>query len=64
MPNQDISCDNCGSHFELDFIEDEVSYSPTHCPFCGDVFESSSEELGFAESSDDYYDELSEGDDE
>jgi uncharacterized Zn finger protein len=60
MPNLDINCDNCGSHFTLDFIDDEVSYSPTHCPFCGDVYETESEELDFNDDTDELYD----GDDE
>lgn len=63
MPDLDITCDNCGSRFELTFIEDEVSYSPTHCPFCGDMSESSSQELDFNENSDFYDNEDDEDED-
>lgn len=59
MPNLNITCDNCGSTFVLSYEEDEVSYSPTHCPFCGDYFNSDNEELDFndeeiEEDSDDF----------
>ena len=59
MPNLNITCDNCGSTFVLSYEEDEVSYSPTHCPFCGDYFNSNNEELDFndeeiEEDSDDF----------
>jgi hypothetical protein len=43
------TCNNCGSSFTLSYEEDEVSYQPTNCPFCGDYFEDSSEELDFSD---------------
>jgi uncharacterized Zn finger protein len=55
MPNLEINCDNCGSDFELNYVEDEVSYTPSHCPFCGDLFESVREELDFNDEDSDYY---------
>jgi len=39
MPDLKLTCDNCGSAFALSFEDDEVSYSPTHCPFCGDFYD-------------------------
>lgn len=56
MPTSDITCDNCGSSFTLEYIEEEVSYAPTSCPFCADLFDSVNEELDFNDESDDYYD--------
>lgn len=47
MPDVKIVCDNCGSSFSLSYEEDEVSYSPSHCSFCGDFFDSTNEELDF-----------------
>lgn len=47
MPDLKLTCDNCGSMFALSFEEDEVSYSPSHCPFCGDFYDRESEELNF-----------------
>jgi hypothetical protein len=44
--------------FALSFEEDEVSYSPTHCPFCGDFYDRESEELDFNDDDDkDYLDD-------
>lgn len=54
MPNLKLTCDNCGSMFALSFEDDEVSYAPSHCPFCGDFYDSESEELNF---NDDHEDE-------
>jgi hypothetical protein len=39
--------------FALSFEEDEVSYSPTHCPFCGDFYDNENEELDFNDDDDD-----------
>lgn len=66
MPDLKLTCDNCGSTFALSFDDDEVSYSPTHCPFCGDFFDSENEELDFNDDSDDtdYLDEDKDLDDE
>ncbi len=47
MPDLKLVCDNCGSSFALSFDEDEVSYSPSHCPFCGDFYDNENEELDF-----------------
>ena len=59
MAEQKMSCDNCGSAFTLLYDEDEVSYSPTHCSFCGDFFDAASEELDFnEEDSVDYFSDL------
>jgi DNA replicative helicase MCM subunit Mcm2 (Cdc46/Mcm family) len=66
MPDLKLTCDNCGSTFALSFDDDEVSYSPTHCPFCGDFFDSENEELDFNDDSDDtdYLDEDKDLDDD
>lgn len=53
MPDLKLVCDNCGSSFALSFDSDEVSYEPTHCPFCGDFYDSESEELDFNDNEDD-----------
>jgi hypothetical protein len=58
MPDLKLVCDNCGSSFALSYDDDEVSYSPSHCPFCGDFYDSESEELDFNDDKDeDYLDE-------
>lgn len=60
MPDLKLTCDNCGSSFALIFDEDEVSYSPSHCPFCGDFYDNEAEELDFNDEDDfDYEDESS-----
>ena len=53
MADLKLTCDNCGSMFALSFEEDEVSYSPTHCPFCGDFYDNENEELDFNDDDDD-----------
>ncbi|NDH99958.1 MAG: hypothetical protein EBY78_06530 [Actinobacteria bacterium] len=55
MPDLKLTCDNCGSMFALSFEEDEVSYSPSHCPFCGDYYDNEKEELDFNDDDDDDY---------
>lgn len=57
-----ITCDNCGSVFALIYDEDEVSYTPSHCPFCGDYYDNASEELNF-NNDDDNFKDMMEGDD-
>ena len=58
MPDLKLTCDNCGSTFALSFDTDEVSYEPSHCPFCGDFYDSDSEELNFNDDDDkDYLDD-------
>lgn len=58
MPDLKLTCDNCGSMFVLSFEEDEVSYAPSHCPFCGDFYDNENEELDFNDDKDnDYLDE-------
>jgi hypothetical protein len=58
MPDLKLTCDNCGSMFALSFEEEEVSYSPTHCPFCGDFYDNENEELDFNDDKDtDYLEE-------
>jgi hypothetical protein len=58
MPDLKLTCDNCGSMFALSFEDDEVSYAPSHCPFCGDFYDRESEELDFNDDDDkDYLDE-------
>lgn len=69
MPDLKLVCDNCGSSFVLSFEEDEVSYSPSHCPFCGDFYDNENEELDFNDNDEDadYLDEdlgLDEDDDD
>lgn len=61
MPDLKLTCDNCGSMFALSFEEDEVSYSPSHCPFCGDYYDNEKEELDFNDDEDDDY-EMSDDD--
>jgi len=56
MPDLKLTCDNCGSSFALSYDDDEVSYSPSHCPFCGDFYDNESEELNFNETDDDGFD--------
>jgi hypothetical protein len=38
--------------FALSFEDDEVSYSPSHCPFCGDYYDNEKEELNFNDDED------------
>jgi hypothetical protein len=57
-----ITCDNCGSVFALIYDEDEVSYTPSHCPFCGDYYDNTSEELNF-NNDDDNFKDMMESDD-
>ena len=56
MPDLKLTCDNCGSAFVLSFEEDEVSYSPSHCPFCGDFYDNENEELDFNDDKDPFDD--------
>lgn len=53
MPDLKLLCDNCGSTFTLSYEEDEVSYSPSHCPFCGDFYDNENEELNFNDNDED-----------
>ena len=53
MPDFKLLCDNCGSTFTLSYEEDEVSYSPSHCPFCGDFYDNENEELNFNDDDED-----------
>ena len=67
MPDLKLTCDNCGSMFALSFEEDEVSYAPSHCPFCGDFYDNENEELDFNDDEDDKFESLEDdlnGDDE
>ena len=57
MPDLKLTCDNCGSMFALSFEDDEVSYSPTHCPFCGDFYDNENEDLDFNDDDDDGHSE-------
>jgi DNA replicative helicase MCM subunit Mcm2 (Cdc46/Mcm family) len=57
MPDLKLVCDNCGSSFALSFEDDEVSYSPSHCPFCGDFYDNENEELDFNDDEDSFLDE-------
>jgi len=54
MPDLKLTCDNCGSMFALSFETDEVSYSPSHCPFCGDYYDNEKEELNFNDDEEDF----------
>lgn len=60
MPDLKLTCDNCGSMFALSFEDEEVSYAPSHCPFCGDFYDSDSNELDFNDDDDDKFDSLEE----
>jgi DNA replicative helicase MCM subunit Mcm2 (Cdc46/Mcm family) len=62
MPDLKLVCDNCGSSFALSYEDDEVSYSPSHCPFCGDFYDSESDELNFNDDYESNYDALDEED--
>ena len=66
MPDLKLTCDNCGSMFALSFEDEEVSYAPSHCPFCGDFYDTENEELDFNDKDDDNYemsdDELNDDD--
>lgn len=58
MPDLKLTCDNCGSMFALSFEDEEVSYAPSHCPFCGDFYDSENNELDFNDDNDtDYLDD-------
>lgn len=57
MPDLKLTCDNCGSSFVLSFEDDEVSYSPSHCPFCGDFYDNENEELDFNDDDKDMFSE-------
>lgn len=58
MAENKVTCDNCGSSFSLVYEEDEVSYSPSHCPFCGDYYDNENEELNFNDEEDeDFFEE-------
>jgi len=58
MSDLKLTCDNCGSMFALSYEDEEVSYSPTHCPFCGDFYDNENEELDFNDDNDaDYLEE-------
>jgi len=57
MPDLKLVCDNCGSTFALSYEDDEVSYSPSHCPFCGDLYDIENEELDFNDDNEDLYEE-------
>jgi DNA replicative helicase MCM subunit Mcm2 (Cdc46/Mcm family) len=52
MPDLKLVCDNCGSSFALSYDDEEVSYSPSHCPFCGDFYDNENEELDFNDDKD------------
>jgi len=54
MPDLKLTCDNCGSTFALSYEDDEVSYSPSHCPFCGDFYDNENEELDFNDDDDSF----------
>jgi hypothetical protein len=57
MAELKLVCDNCGSSFALSFDEDEVSYSPSHCPFCGDYYDNENEELNFNDDDEEFFEE-------
>ena len=57
MPDLKLVCDNCGSSFALSYEDDEVSYSPSHCPFCGDFYDNENEELDFNDDEDSFLEE-------
>jgi len=65
MSDLKLTCDNCGSHFTLSFDEDEVSYTPSHCPFCGDFYDNENEELDFNDEEEDpFFDDESDADED
>lgn len=62
MPDLKLTCDNCGSMFALSFEDEEVSYAPSHCPFCGDFYDSENNELDFNDDSDSFEESLDDDD--
>ena len=64
MPDLKLTCDNCGSSFALSFEEDEVSYSPSHCPFCGDFYDTENEELDFNDKDEVFEEEFDDSEDD
>ena len=65
MPDLKLVCDNCGSSFALSYEEEEVSYTSSHCPFCGDFYDNTSDELNFNDDEEvDYFGESTEDEDE
>ena len=64
MPDLKLTCDNCGSSFVLSYDDEEVSYSPSHCPFCGDYYDNENEELDFNDDDDDDKDYIDEKEDD
>jgi hypothetical protein len=44
--------------FALSYEDDEVSYAPSHCPFCGDFYDNENEELDFNDDDDDKFESL------
>jgi hypothetical protein len=47
MAEQEVesTCENCGSEYRLIFDDEQVSYNPDNCPFCGDLNEVIVEDL-------------------
>lgn len=41
------TCENCGSEYRLAYDDEQVSYNPDNCPFCGDLNEVVVEDLNF-----------------
>ena len=62
MPDLKLTCDNCGSMFALSFEDEEVSYAPSHCPFCGDFYDSENNELDFNDDLDSFEESLDDDD--
>ena len=44
---KDSTCENCGSTYRLVYDDEQVSYNPDNCPFCGDLNEVIIEDLNF-----------------
>lgn len=55
----ELNCEQCGSEWELSYIEDDDSEQPIYCPFCGcDVDLSDVEDESFEDDLDFDIDEL------
>lgn len=45
MTKENLVCEECGSIYSLEYDDEDVNYSPSHCPFCGEFIWESNEDL-------------------
>jgi DNA replicative helicase MCM subunit Mcm2 (Cdc46/Mcm family) len=43
MIKENLVCEECGSIYSLEYDDEDVNYSPSHCPFCGEFIWESNE---------------------